>query len=67
MLLFNLAGLLVVYLLQWMQGILPLNPQALPAISADSSFNTAISFASNTNWQGYGGETWLISTQTRPS
>ena len=59
MLLFNLAGLLVVYLLQRMQGLLPLNPQALPAITVDSSFNTAISFASNTNWQGYGGETTM--------
>jgi K+-transporting ATPase ATPase A chain len=59
MLLFNFAGLLVVYLLQRLQGILPLNPQGLGAVSADSSFNTAASFATNTNWQGYAGETTL--------
>jgi K+-transporting ATPase ATPase A chain len=56
MLIFNLLGLLVVYLLQRLQAILPLNPQALGAITPDSSFNTAASFATNTNWQGYGGE-----------
>ena len=59
MLLFNLAGLLAVYLLQRLQGVLPLNPQALGAVSPDSSFNTAVSFATNTNWQGYGGETTM--------
>ena len=48
MLLFNFAGLLVVYALQRLQGVLPLNPQALGAVSPDSSFNTAVSFASNT-------------------
>ena len=53
--LFNMLGLVVVYLLQRMQHLLPLNPQSLPGISPDSSFNTAISFASNTNWQGYFG------------
>jgi K+-transporting ATPase ATPase A chain len=58
-LLFNGFGLLVVYTLQRVQGSLPLNPQALPAVSSDSSFNTAVSFASNTNWQGYGGETTM--------
>ena len=58
-LLFNLAGLLVVYLLQRVQHMLPLNPQELPAVSPDSSFNTAVSFASNTNWQGYSGETTM--------
>ncbi|MBK9051520.1 MAG: potassium-transporting ATPase subunit KdpA [Chloroflexi bacterium] len=56
MLLFNLLGLLVVYLLQRLQAILPLNPEGLAAITPDSSWNTAVSFASNTNWQGYGGE-----------
>jgi len=56
MLLFNLLGLLAVYALQRLQGILPLNPQGVGAVSADSSFNTAVSFATNTNWQGYGGE-----------
>ena len=56
MLLFNLLGALVVYALQRLQGVLPLNPQDLGAVSPDSSFNTAVSFATNTNWQGYGGE-----------
>ena len=56
MLLFNLLGLLAVYLLQRLQAILPLNPEGLAAITPDSSWNTAVSFASNTNWQGYGGE-----------
>ena len=55
-LVFNLLGFLAVYLLQRFQDVLPLNPQALPAVSPDSSFNTAISFISNTNWQGYSGE-----------
>ena len=54
--LFNLLGLLVVYALQRLQAFLPLNPQALGAVTPDSSWNTAVSFASNTNWQGYGGE-----------
>lgn len=56
MLLFNAIGLIVVYLLQRVQHLLPLNTQGLPAVEAYSSFNTAISFATNTNWQGYGGE-----------
>jgi K+-transporting ATPase ATPase A chain len=59
MLLFNLLGFLVVYLLQRLQAALPLNPQGLGPISPDSSFNTAVSFATNTNWQGYGGETTM--------
>jgi K+-transporting ATPase ATPase A chain len=53
---FNLLGLLAVYLLQRFQDVLPFNPQALPAVTPDSSFNTAVSFATNTNWQGYSGE-----------
>lgn len=56
MLWFNVFGLLAVYLLQRLQGVLPLNPQGLPGVGADSSFNTATSFATNTNWQGYSGE-----------
>ncbi|WP_150047753.1 potassium-transporting ATPase subunit KdpA [Methylomonas rhizoryzae] len=56
---FNLFGLLAVYLLQRFQDVLPLNPQALPAVPPDSAFNTAVSFASNTNWQGYGGESTM--------
>ncbi|ATG89207.1 potassium-transporting ATPase subunit KdpA [Methylomonas koyamae] len=53
---FNLFGLLAVYGLQRFQDVLPLNPQALPAVAPDSAFNTAVSFATNTNWQGYSGE-----------
>jgi K+-transporting ATPase ATPase A chain len=56
---FNLVGLLVVYGLQRLQAVLPLNPQGLGPVSPDSSFNTAVSFATNTNWQGYGGETTM--------
>lgn len=56
MLAFNVAGVLAVYLLQRLQAWLPLNPQQFGAVSADSAMNTAISFATNTNWQGYGGE-----------
>jgi K+-transporting ATPase ATPase A chain len=56
MMLFNALGLIAVYLLQRLQGVLPLNPQGLGAVTPDSSWNTAVSFASNTNWQGYGGE-----------
>ncbi len=59
MLLFNFLGFLAVYLLQRLQGALPLNPQGLGAVPPDSSFNTAVSFATNTNWQGYGGETTM--------
>jgi K+-transporting ATPase ATPase A chain len=59
MLLFNVLGLLVVYALQRFQGFLPLNPQGFGAVSPDSSWNTAVSFATNTNWQGYGGETTM--------
>ena len=56
LILFNAIGALFVYGLQLFQGLLPLNPQGLPNISPDSSFNTAISFATNTNWQAYAGE-----------
>lgn len=59
MLAFNMLGLLALYLLQRAQGWLPLNPQSLGAVTPDSSFNTAASFATNTNWQGYGGETTM--------
>jgi K+-transporting ATPase ATPase A chain len=58
-LLFNAAGLLAVYALQRLQGSLPLNPRDFPGVTSPSSFNTAVSFASNTNWQGYGGETTM--------
>jgi K+-transporting ATPase ATPase A chain len=56
LLLFNVLGAVVVYGLQRLQLFLPLNPQNLAAVSADSSLNTAISFVTNTNWQGYSGE-----------
>ncbi len=56
LMLFNGLGTLVVYALQRLQAWLPLNPQALPNISPDSAFNTAVSFVANTNWQGYSGE-----------
>jgi K+-transporting ATPase ATPase A chain len=56
---FNVLGLFMVYALQRLQGWLPLNPQGLGAVTPDSSFNTAVSFATNTNWQGYGGETTM--------
>ena len=59
MLLFNGFGLLAVYAIQRLQHVLPLNPQGLGAVSPDSAFNTAVSFATNTNWQGYGGETTM--------
>jgi K+-transporting ATPase ATPase A chain len=59
MLAFNFVGFLAVYALQRFQHLLPLNPAAMPAVSPDSSFNTAVSFATNTNWQGYGGETTM--------
>lgn len=59
LLLFNVLGVLVVYALQRLQYWLPLNPQHFPAVSADSSFNTAISFVTNTNWQGYSGESTM--------
>jgi K+-transporting ATPase ATPase A chain len=53
---FNFLGVLAVYALQRLQGVLPLNPAGMAAVSADSAFDTAISFVTNTNWQGYGGE-----------
>jgi K+-transporting ATPase ATPase A chain len=58
-LLFSAVSLLSLYALQRLQGLLPWNPQALGAVTPDSSFNTAVSFVSNTNWQGYGGETTM--------
>jgi K+-transporting ATPase ATPase A chain len=53
---FNVVGTVAVYVLQRVQAWLPLNPQGLANISPDSAFNTAVSFVSNTNWQGYSGE-----------
>ena len=59
MLLFNGAGILAVYAIERLQGFLPLNPQGFAAPSPDLSWNTAVSFATNTNWQSYGGETTM--------
>ena len=59
LLLFNTLGALVVYALQRLQLWLPLNPQAFANVSPDSSFNTALSFITNTNWQGYSGESTM--------
>ena len=59
MLVFNAVGFLILYLLQRLQGYLPFNPQDFPAVSEHLSFNTAMSFVTNTNWQSYGGETTM--------
>jgi K+-transporting ATPase ATPase A chain len=59
MLLFNLVGIVVVYVIQRLQHLLPLNPVGLPAVGPDVALNTAVSFATNTNWQAYGGETTM--------
>lgn len=59
MLLFHVVGFVALYGLQRLQGFLPLNPAGLGAVSPDSSFNSAVSFVTNTNWQGYGGETTM--------
>jgi K+-transporting ATPase ATPase A chain len=59
LLLFNVLGGLIVYGLQRLQLALPLNPQGFAAVSPDSSFNTAVSFITNTNWQGYSGESTM--------
>jgi K+-transporting ATPase ATPase A chain len=56
---FSVISFVAVYTLQRMQALLPLNPDQMSSVSADSSFNTAISFVTNTNWQGYGGETTM--------
>jgi K+-transporting ATPase ATPase A chain len=58
-LLFNAVGLLAVYALLRLQQWLPFNPQSFPPNTPDSAFNTAVSFATNTNWQSYGGETTM--------
>jgi K+-transporting ATPase ATPase A chain len=59
LLVFNLLGALAVFALQRLQAYLPFNPENLSGVSPDSAFNTAASFATNTNWQGYGGETTM--------
>ncbi|HJW55836.1 MAG TPA: potassium-transporting ATPase subunit KdpA [Burkholderiaceae bacterium] len=59
LLVFNALGGLFVYAVQRLQAWLPLNPQGFASVSPDSAFNTAVSFISNTNWQGYGGESTM--------
>jgi K+-transporting ATPase ATPase A chain len=59
MLLFSLVGMLLLYALQRLQNILPLNPQGMAALTPDLAFNTAASFTTNTNWQAYGGESTM--------
>ena len=59
LLLFNLVGIIFVFLIQLIQAQLPLNPAHLPNVSWHSAINTAISFVTNTNWQGYAGETTM--------
>jgi hypothetical protein len=59
MLAFNALGALALYALQRWQAQLPWNPQQLSAVTPDSAFNTAVSFITNTNWQGYGGESTM--------
>ena len=59
LLLFNALGAVLLYVLQRVQLWLPLNPQAFANVSPDSSFNTAVSFITNTNWQGYSGESTM--------
>jgi K+-transporting ATPase ATPase A chain len=59
MLLFSVAGFLFLYLLQRIQQWLPLNPQGFGPVTPDSAFNTSISFVTNTNWQGYSGESTM--------
>jgi K+-transporting ATPase ATPase A chain len=59
MLLFHVAGFLILYVLLRLQGFLPFNPQGMTAVPEYLSFNTAVSFITNTNWQNYGGESTL--------
>lgn len=59
MLLFNLLGFLLLYMVLRFQGSLPLNPTGMASVPSDLAFNTAVSFVTNTNWQNYGGETTM--------
>ncbi len=59
MLLFNVAGLVLLYFILRLQNVLPLNPQGLDALKPDLAFNTAVSFTTNTNWQSYSGESTM--------
>ncbi|HTO09378.1 MAG TPA: potassium-transporting ATPase subunit KdpA [Myxococcota bacterium] len=59
LLLFSVFGVLITYAIQRLQAVLPLNPQGLAAVGPELSFNTAVSFTTNTNWQSYGGESTM--------
>src|SRR4051794_32179572 len=59
MLLFHVLGVVIIYALMRLQAVLPFNPAEQSAVAEDLSFNTAISFITNTNWQNYGGESTL--------
>jgi potassium-transporting ATPase potassium-binding subunit len=58
-LIFNLTGLILLFAILLLQGLLPLNPQGFGAVAPDLAFNTAVSFVTNTSWQAYAGETTL--------
>src|SRR5258705_7228241 len=59
MLLFHVGGFLIIYALMRLQAVLPFNPAEQSAVAPDLSFNTAVSFITNTNWQNYGGESTM--------
>ena len=59
LLMFNLLGTLVLYMLLRFQAALPLNPAGMPAVGPELAFNTAVAFVTNTNWQSYGGESTM--------
>src|SRR6516165_146896 len=59
MIFFHVGGFLILYALMRFQALLPLNPAAQSAVAEDLSFNTAVSFVTNTNWQNYGGESTM--------
>src|SRR4029079_18362326 len=59
MLIFHVGGLLILYLLLRLQGVLPFTPAGMSAVAPDLTFNTAVSFITNTNWQNYGGESTM--------
>ncbi|TIP98311.1 MAG: potassium-transporting ATPase subunit KdpA, partial [Mesorhizobium sp.] len=59
LLFFNLAGFVVLYALQRLQGSLPYNPAGMSGVEPGLAFNTAASFMTNTNWQNYGGESTM--------
>jgi K+-transporting ATPase ATPase A chain len=59
MLLFSVVSMIVLYAIERLQGVLPFNPQSLPAVPPALAFNTAASFTTNTNWQAYSGESTM--------